>query len=294
MHASSRRATHTKFTAHKRGPRQMSTQELTNFKITKNLMAQQSDDEGSTVDARVYSVPPVWVTMVDDMNRDISQIKIKRARMPPKHCPRAHDTHSKCVCVCACVCLCVPLLLPCTPALATSAARLAPDRIAAWRIPRTGHARACAVSELQDMSGKALLPGFNDDDDQEEIIVSTVAEISQYFKDCERRLKEMSRTKSEGSGDEVRRHPRAECPMPRMSALPEAFLVRLALLPLLLLRRRRRRRRRLRLLLPPPSPPLPRALALPLSPALCLPHICAACLTAVRAANVCSACRVCR
>ena len=60
-----------------------------------------------------------------------------------------------------------------------------------------------AVSELQTLSGKALLPGFADDDDQEEVIAVTVQEVSGLFKDCERRLKEMGRTKSEGSGDEV-------------------------------------------------------------------------------------------
>ena len=65
---------------HKRGPR--TNTELKEFKVHKNLLAAQSDDEGSTVDARVYSVPPVWVTMVDDMNRDISQIKIKSAPAP--------------------------------------------------------------------------------------------------------------------------------------------------------------------------------------------------------------------
>ena len=70
---------------HKRGPR--TNTELKEFKVHKNLLAAQSDDEGSTVDARVYSVPPVWVTMVDDMNRDISQIKIKSA---PTHITRTH------------------------------------------------------------------------------------------------------------------------------------------------------------------------------------------------------------
>ena len=73
---------------HKRGPR--TNIELREFKVQKNLLAAQSDDEGSTVDARVYSVPPVWVTMVDDMNRDISQIKIKSARAwpTPGHCDK--------------------------------------------------------------------------------------------------------------------------------------------------------------------------------------------------------------
>lgn len=60
---------------HNRGPR--TSTELREFKVHKNLLAAQSDDEGSAIDARVYSVPPVWVTQVDDMNRDISQIKIK-------------------------------------------------------------------------------------------------------------------------------------------------------------------------------------------------------------------------
>ena len=64
---------------HKRGPR--TDRELKEFKVNKNLLAAQSDDEGSTVDARVYSVPPVWVTMVDDMNRDLAQIKSKSAQL---------------------------------------------------------------------------------------------------------------------------------------------------------------------------------------------------------------------
>ena len=74
------------------------------------MLAAQSDDEGSTVDQRVYSVPPAWVHMVDDMNRDISQIKIK-------------------------------------------------------------------ISELQTTSGKALLPGFADDDDSEEVIAAAPCRI---------------------------------------------------------------------------------------------------------------------
>ena len=54
------------------------------------------------------------------------------------------------------------------------------------------------------MSGKALLPGFADDDeDQEDQIKATEADVTTLFRECERRLKEMSRTKSEGSADEV-------------------------------------------------------------------------------------------
>jgi len=118
---------------HKRGPR--TNVELKEFKVHKNLLSAQSDDEGSTVDARVYSVPPVWVTMVDDMNRDISQIKIK-------------------------------------------------------------------ISELSTMSGKALLPGFADDDDQEDNIKVLESEVGDLFRECEKRLKAMGRTKSEGTADE--------------------------------------------------------------------------------------------
>ena len=61
--------------SHRPGPR--TTTELKDFKVQKNLLAPHSDDEGSTMDVRVYSIPPVWVTLVDDMNRDITQIKIK-------------------------------------------------------------------------------------------------------------------------------------------------------------------------------------------------------------------------
>ena len=64
--------------SHRPGPR--TTTELRDFKVQKNLLAAHSDDEGSTVDARAYSIPPGWVSLVDDMNRDISQIKIKSAR----------------------------------------------------------------------------------------------------------------------------------------------------------------------------------------------------------------------
>ena len=54
------------------------------------------------------------------------------------------------------------------------------------------------------MSGKKLLPGFADDEeDQEDQIKETEADVTTLFRECERRLKEMSRTKSEGSADEV-------------------------------------------------------------------------------------------
>lgn len=54
------------------------------------------------------------------------------------------------------------------------------------------------------MSGKHLLPGFGDEEeDNEDTITRTVQEITVLFRDCERRLKEIHNTPDEGSGDEV-------------------------------------------------------------------------------------------
>lgn len=72
---------------HKRGPR--TSTELKDFKVEKNLLSAPSDDEGSMMDARAYSVPPEWVTLVDEMNLAISQIKIKSARCHPQR--QHHD-----------------------------------------------------------------------------------------------------------------------------------------------------------------------------------------------------------
>jgi len=57
--------------------------ERKDFKIHKNLLGGQgqSDDEGSNVDARVYEPPPVWVTLVDDLNRDVASIERKVAEL---------------------------------------------------------------------------------------------------------------------------------------------------------------------------------------------------------------------
>ena len=63
-----------------------------------------------------------------------------------------------------------------------------------------------AVSDLNALSGKHLLPSFDDEDDNAEQIASTVQEIAGLFKELEWRLKEMASCKSEGSGDEVRYH----------------------------------------------------------------------------------------
>jgi len=57
--------------------------ERKDFKVHKNLLGGQgqSDDEGSNVDARVYEPPPVWVTLVDDLNRDVASIESKVAEL---------------------------------------------------------------------------------------------------------------------------------------------------------------------------------------------------------------------
>ena len=71
------------------------------------------------------------------------------------------------------------------------------------------------------MSGKALLPGFADDDDQDEQIASTESDVTALFRECERRLKTMGRTKSEGTADEVRAaalsHTRQRARRPRVA-----------------------------------------------------------------------------
>jgi len=107
-------------------------------KVNRNLLdmrAALSDDEGMG-DARVYSIPPVWVVTVQDLKRDVMSIESK-------------------------------------------------------------------IKELSEVSGKHLLPGFGDEEeDNEDTITRTVQEITVLFRDCERRLKEIHNTPDEGSGDE--------------------------------------------------------------------------------------------
>jgi len=60
------------------------------------------------------------------------------------------------------------------------------------------------IKELSEVSGKHLLPGFGDEEeDNEDTITRTVQEITVLFRDCERRLKEIHNTPGEGSGDEA-------------------------------------------------------------------------------------------
>lgn len=67
---------------HRKASRGLSL-ERKDFKVHKNLLGGQgqSDDEGSNVDARVYEPPPVWVTLVDDLNRDVASIESKVAEL---------------------------------------------------------------------------------------------------------------------------------------------------------------------------------------------------------------------
>ena len=93
-----------------------------------------------------------------------------------------------------------------------------------------------ADSELTERAGKALLPGFGDDDDQEELIAQTGDEVSQLFKDCERRLKELGRAKGAGATDEVSITIYRNTPVASLgSALSQAYthddLLRCRLLP---------------------------------------------------------------
>ena len=61
-----------------------------------------------------------------------------------------------------------------------------------------------SVKELSEVSGKHLLPGFGDEEeDNEDTITRTVEEITALFRDCERRLKEIHNTPDEGSGELV-------------------------------------------------------------------------------------------
>ena len=64
---------------HRKTPLRGASGMLVEGRQTKNLLSALSDDESSAIDARAYSVPPAWVTLVDDLNRDISSIKIKVA-----------------------------------------------------------------------------------------------------------------------------------------------------------------------------------------------------------------------
>ena len=135
---------------HRKTPLRGASGMLVEGRQTKNLLSALSDDESSAIDARAYSVPPAWVTLVDDLNRDISSIKIK-------------------------------------------------------------------VADLNELSGKHLLPGFGEEDEREEQIAQTVQEITVLFKECEQRLKRMTSQKDEGRGDEVRRTAR---PRPAAPARP--------------------------------------------------------------------------
>ncbi len=123
---------------HRTAGRALALQTKHEFKASKNLLGAHSDDDSSSVDTRVYTVPPQWVTLVDDLNRDVSDIEEK-------------------------------------------------------------------IAQLNEKSGKHLLPTFGDDTEQEyeEQIAATVAEISALFTDCTAKLARVKEAKSAGGGDDA-------------------------------------------------------------------------------------------
>lgn len=58
--------------------------ELKELKVDRSLLKQHtghSDDETSSIEnACSITVPPLWMTVVEDLNRDITSIRTKRAR----------------------------------------------------------------------------------------------------------------------------------------------------------------------------------------------------------------------
>ena len=73
----------------------------------------------------------------------------------------------------------------------------------------------CADADLAASHGKALLPGFGDEEDQDEQIASTVAEVSSLFKECEQRLRQMDSAAVAGDDDKARAN---ASPWPRVCA----------------------------------------------------------------------------
>jgi hypothetical protein len=107
------------------------------------------------------------MTVVDELNRDISQIRSKRARAHPASRCKAPDTHRPC---------------------AHASRRAHASASARARLVRC----ARAVNELTQDHGRHLLPGFNDEDDKEVKIQQSAAEITSLFKHCERQMKALS------------------------------------------------------------------------------------------------------
>mmetsp|Transcript_16329 Transcript_16329/g.48328 ORF Transcript_16329/g.48328 Transcript_16329/m.48328 type:complete len:350 (-) Transcript_16329:180-1229(-) len=124
--------------SHKTASRSLTLSQTRDFRAQKNLLSSHSDEIDSVEDARSYCVPPQWVVLVEELNRDVASIETK-------------------------------------------------------------------IADLQTTSSKHLLPTFGDDDDaeNEERIAAAVQELSHLFSECQRKLKQVTSSRSTGKGDEL-------------------------------------------------------------------------------------------
>ena len=53
---------------------------VTDVRMKRNLLDASHHDDDSVVDQRVFTVPPPWVSLVDELNEDTDTIKKKSAR----------------------------------------------------------------------------------------------------------------------------------------------------------------------------------------------------------------------
>lgn len=65
--------------SHKVATRSLALSQSRDFRAQKNLLSHHSDEIDSVEDARAFCIPPHWVTVVDDLNRDVATIEIKSA-----------------------------------------------------------------------------------------------------------------------------------------------------------------------------------------------------------------------
>jgi len=68
--------------SHKVASRGLALSQARDFRAQKNLLSHQSDEIDSVEDARAFCIPPHWVTVVDELNRDVATIEMKSACRP--------------------------------------------------------------------------------------------------------------------------------------------------------------------------------------------------------------------
>ncbi|EOD42185.1 hypothetical protein EMIHUDRAFT_193846, partial [Emiliania huxleyi CCMP1516] len=56
--------------SHKTASRSLTLSQTRDFRAQKNLLSSHSDEIDSVEDARSYCVPPQWVVLVEELNRD--------------------------------------------------------------------------------------------------------------------------------------------------------------------------------------------------------------------------------